>query len=1181
MSERADATDQEFWADADGGRALQRYRTLVNAVDNGIYQLDADGRFLAVNDAILELTGYTREELLGEPAALVLDDGDRIEREIRDSFERDEHRTEPIEITVRTAADEAVPCELTLNPLVEEETLQGAVGIVRDVGDRTQTKRELHEREAQLERERSLTDRIIEASHIGIVVLDSDGEILRINERGRELLDVEDAERYDPSDRPVYDENGTRIPVEEHPFAQTLATGEPVSDRVLRVERPGGSHRWLSVNAKPVLTDDGEIDRVVTTGKDVTALKERERRLERRADELSVELDEIYGRITDGVMALDREWTFTHANERAGQILAVESEELLGMNLWETFPDIVGTSFEDRYREAMETQESVSFEEYHPPDDTWYEEHVYPSETGLSIYFRDVTERKDREQELELFRNLLDHSTDSIMVIDPETGAFVDVNETACRRHGYSREEFLQLTVPDVETELPDHDAWRSFVEELRAEGEAIFDGYHRREDGAIYPVEVNVTFVELEREYVVAIARDVTERKEFEGMLTGLHDSSRLFLSAETKADISEIIVDTASNVLDLPCVACYQHDPDRDVLVPDAHSVDEAFPAQRFTELRPDGTSRTAQAFEAGELYRYDAEAEPPRVQVNSGETEMRSGLFVPMGDHGVVVAGACTTGEIDDKQQQLVEILATNAQSAYDRLEREQYVRDAKEQLEAATEAGAVGTWEWQIPEDRFVTGSTLARTFGVDPEAATEGVSLDQFVSAIHEDDRERIRERIEDAIQSCGEYESEYRVWNDEGDLRWVVARGHVECDEDGNPVTFPGTLVDITERKRAEQELQRHKRQLESLFELLPVAVVVADADGRLVEANETAREIWGGDVFDAETVADYEQYNGWWADTGEPVDPDEWTLARVLEGEEVTEPDICEIETTDGERRTVMLHGMPIRDASGEISHGVITQTDITERRQYRRQLEESNERLEQFAYAASHDLQEPLRMVSSYLQLIENRYGDDLDEEGQEFIGFAVDGAERMNAMIEGLLEYSRVETQGDPFEPTELDEVLAAAKQDLEITIDESDAEITAATLPRVEGDSSQLRQLFQNLLDNAIEYSGDEPPRIHVSAERCEARSPSKRSGTAAENDGPAWVVSVRDGGIGIHPDDADRIFEVFQRLHSHEDHDGTGIGLALCKRIVERHDGEIWVDSEPGEGTTFSFRLPAA
>ena len=229
--------------------------------------------------------------------------------------------------------------------------------------------------------------------------------------------------------------------------------------------------------------------------------------------------------------------------------------------------------------------------------------------------------------------------------------------------------------------------------------------------------------------------------------------------------------------------------------------------------------------------------------------------------------------------------------------------------------------------------------------------------------------------------------------------------------------------------------------------------------------------------------------------------------------------------------------------------------------------QLERSNKRLEEFAYAASHDLQEPLRMVSSYLRLIEQRYGDSFDEDGEEFLEYAVDGAERMRAMIDGLLAYARVETQGRPFEAVDLETVFEDVLADLQFRIEETEASIACESLPTVTGDGDQLRQVLQNLLSNAIEYSGDEPPRVTVSGTRTDADS--------------EWAISVRDEGVGIEPDDADRVFAIFQRLHSAEECAGSGIGLAMCKRIVERHGGEIRLESEPGRGSTFSFTVPGA
>ena len=189
------------------------------------------------------------------------------------------------------------------------------------------------------------------------------------------------------------------------------------------------------------------------------------------------------------------------------------------------------------------------------------------------------------------------------------------------------------------------------------------------------------------------------------------------------------------------------------------------------------------------------------------------------------------------------------------------------------------------------------------------------------------------------------------------------------------------------------------------------------------------------------------------------------------------------------------MEHGMPVYDEYRNVNRAVVTLTDITERRESKRKLEdtvekleESNERLEQFAYAASHDLQEPLRMITSYLRLLERRYAGEIDEEAEEFIDFAVDGAERMREMIEALLAYSRVETRGDPFETVDLDTVLEDVIADLQLQILETDADVSSEALPTVQGDSSQLRQVFQNLLDNALTYHGAEPPQVHVGVER---------------------------------------------------------------------------------------------
>ena len=224
--------------------------------------------------------------------------------------------------------------------------------------------------------------------------------------------------------------------------------------------------------------------------------------------------------------------------------------------------------------------------------------------------------------------------------------------------------------------------------------------------------------------------------------------------------------------------------------------------------------------------------------------------------------------------------------------------------------------------------------------------------------------------------------------------------------------------------------------------------------------------------------------------------------------------------------------------------------------------ELERSNEELQQFAYVASHDLQEPLRMVSSYTQLLVRRYGDRLDGDAKEFMDFIVDGAARMKQLIEDLLAYSRVGTRGRSLEPTESLAALDKALVNLRIAQEASGAAVTHDPMPKVVADPGQLTQLFQNLIGNAMKFRGAAAPRIHVGAETREH----------------VWVFTVKDNGIGLDTQYADRIFMMFQRLHNKTEYPGTGIGLAICKKIVERHGGRIWVDSRPGQGSTFGFTI---
>lgn len=372
---------------------------------------------------------------------------------------------------------------------------------------------------------------------------------------------------------------------------------------------------------------------------------------------------------------------------------------------------------------------------------------------------------------------------------------------------------------------------------------------------------------------------------------------------------------------------------------------------------------------------------------------------------------------------------------------------------------------------------------------------------------------------------------------------------------------------DVSERKRTESELRLSRERL--------ALALKAGRSGTFDWDIRNNINIWSSETEELYGLAPG-TFGGTYEDWESLVVPEDLERARTAIRESLETGEFASewrIRRRDkDEIRWIDARAKVFFDDAGRPSRMVGIKVDITERKQAERELalraEElarSNADLQQFAYVASHDLQEPLRMVASYTQLLGKRYRGKLDADADDFIAFAVDGAHRMQVLINDLLDYSRVGTRGKEFVSTNSEGVLEAVLVNLKAAIEETHAVITHDPLPTIPSDQTQLSQVFQNLIGNALKFHGPEPPRIHVSVQQ-----------KANE-----WCFSVRDNGIGIEPDDADRIFVIFQRLHSGRKYPGTGIGLAITKKIVERHGGRIWVVSEPGKGSTFTFTIPIA
>jgi PAS domain S-box-containing protein len=440
----------------------------------------------------------------------------------------------------------------------------------------------------------------------------------------------------------------------------------------------------------------------------------------------------------------------------------------------------------------------------------------------------------------------------------------------------------------------------------------------------------------------------------------------------------------------------------------------------------------------------------------------------------------------------------------------------------------------------------------------------------------------ISEAMKNTINEGEPFNIELQLLTARKNVKWVriVGKAYRENDE---IVKIGGMFQDINERKLAEieslrksEQLQMLSNELENIIDSIPGLVFYKDTNNRYIRVNKY--------ICDAHKMSK-KQLEGL---SLNDLYPKEQAQAYFEDDLQVIRSHQSKINIDEpwGDR-WVSTSKIPYLNETGEVIGVIGVSMDVTERRlaeeelkNHRDHLEElvnertseldnaiidlkrSNQELEQFAYVASHDLQEPLRMVSSYTQLLERRYKDLLDQDAKDFIFFAVDGANRMQHLINDLLDYSRVTTRGKPFVKVDLSTVLGHAINNLQKKIQETGAMIVNEDLPFVYGDEVQLVRVFQNLLDNAIKFRGTIPPRISISSKTVDDKV----------------QISISDNGIGIDKIYTDRVFTIFQRLHNKIEYPGTGIGLAICKRTIERHGGKIWFESEPGKGTTFIFTL---
>lgn len=588
-------------------------------------------------------------------------------------------------------------------------------------------------------------------------------------------------------------------------------------------------------------------------------------------------------------------------------------------------------------------------------------------------------------------------------------------------------------------------------------------------------------------------------------------------------------------------------------------------------------------------------------------------------------------------------------------------------AQAQLEQTLTNSSIGTWYWDIKKDKIFADDNLARMFGLPPEGVKKGLPLDTFLKSVHPSDRERVQREIEIVLKNKGEFESEYRTFNSDDEVRWVIVRGKIEVDAAGNPEKFPGVIVDITDRKSAENNLKfltaastQFSASLNPKVTLSTIAkMVVPDIadwcsidllNGTEIERvaiahKDPAKVKWAKELHAKQGTPDLNAPSGVAKvlRTGEmeyyPDIPDEMLVAAAKNDEELrlmrelgfSSVVIVPMKLDDKVIGAISLIAteskMRYKATDLEVAKGLANraalavynanlyqaaQRELKEREQLQRELEKSNavlesrviertkqlvdtneglereidqrlkaerelqeysknlarsnQELQDFAYVASHDLQEPLRKIQAFGDILESEYREALGD-GSEYLTRMRSAASRMSVLIQDLLAFSRVSTKPQEINQVDLNTVVQEVVADLETSISDNHGVVTVDALPIVWADATHMRQLFQNLIGNALKFhkQGVSP---EVSVSMMEPKKGDK-----------CYEIHVKDNGIGFDEKYLDRIFSVFQRLHGRDTYEGTGIGLAVCRKIVERYNGEIDAKSTPKTGATFIIKLP--
>ncbi len=502
--------------------------------------------------------------------------------------------------------------------------------------------------------------------------------------------------------------------------------------------------------------------------------------------------------------------------------------------------------------------------------------------------------------------------------------------------------------------------------------------------------------------------------------------------------------------------------------------------------------------------------------------------------------------------------------------ERIGIEERLRASESVLAEAQGLAHIGSWQWDIEDDQVHWSDELYRIFGLNPDDPPG--SYDRYLRRVHEDDRDLVARTVTKALADLQPFDLYHRAARADGSVRVVHGLGRVLADRDGRPTRLVGTAQDVTEQMLAEQATQESEARYRLLAENSTDMIAVADVEGVLRYLSPSCRRVLGHEPEDLIGRPVVELVNR--ADAVHVAQ----AYADLLDHPAAKTAPPFRVPRQDGDEVWLECSVRPIQGEDGRVVQVQAAARDVTPRVKAERALEQvhaqlerdawelgrSNAELEQFAYDVSHDLGEPLGIMSQSARHLSTKLGDRLDDDGHKLLVTIVDGLDRTQTLISDLLRYSLVARE--PVEPGAVDceMVISEALEILEDSIAEKDATVSWGELPVVTGHRPQLGQVFQNLISNALKFVREgEQPSVRINASR----------------EADAWRFSVEDNGIGVAPAQGERVFEMFRRLHSRDAYAGTGIGLSICRRAVERHGGRIWIDASPRGGSIVSFTIP--